>query len=159
MHLVSQVDQTVRIGDSDVDFVAGEQIVTEHSHKYDLTQFEEMAREAGFSRFQLHDFKDPGNLYFEVHETKQEVYVVTAVDETAWPDGVGRIRYGINQSKRDEYADDAAFRAAFLEALKAYESLRQQVDAGDGGRADVALGDGDRQTGARPKLRVVRSDD
>ena len=27
---------------------------------------EEMSRNAGFTRFQLHDFKDPGNLYYEV---------------------------------------------------------------------------------------------
>jgi len=27
---------------------------------------EEMSREAGFSRFLMHDFKDPGNLYYEV---------------------------------------------------------------------------------------------
>jgi len=27
---------------------------------------EQMAREAGFSRFRMHDFKDPGNLYYEV---------------------------------------------------------------------------------------------
>ncbi len=27
---------------------------------------ERMAREAGFSQFQMHDFKDPGNLYYEV---------------------------------------------------------------------------------------------
>ena len=27
---------------------------------------ETMVREAGFSRFDLHDFDDPGNLYYEV---------------------------------------------------------------------------------------------
>lgn len=27
---------------------------------------ERMARDAGFTRFQMHDFKDPGNLYYEV---------------------------------------------------------------------------------------------
>lgn len=48
MHLVSQRAQSVRIGDSSIDFAAGERIVTEHSHKYDLDQFEAMARSAGF---------------------------------------------------------------------------------------------------------------
>ena len=27
---------------------------------------ESMSREAGFSRFKMHDFKDPGNLYYEI---------------------------------------------------------------------------------------------
>ena len=27
---------------------------------------ERMSRAAGFTRFQMHDFKDPGNLYYEV---------------------------------------------------------------------------------------------
>jgi dimethylhistidine N-methyltransferase len=48
MRLISEVAQTVHIGDATIDFAAGEHIVTEHSHKYDLQQFEDMAREAGF---------------------------------------------------------------------------------------------------------------
>lgn len=48
MRLISQVDQSVRIGSSEVELAAGEHIVTEHSHKYSLEQFEEMARAAGF---------------------------------------------------------------------------------------------------------------
>jgi len=48
MHLVSQREQSVRIGDATIDFAPGERVVTEHSHKYDLEQFEDMARFAGF---------------------------------------------------------------------------------------------------------------
>ena len=48
MRLVSEVDQSVRVGTTEVALSAGEHIVTEHSHKYDLDQFEEMARAAGF---------------------------------------------------------------------------------------------------------------
>jgi dimethylhistidine N-methyltransferase len=48
MHLISEADQSVRIGDAHVRFSKGEHIVTEHSHKYDLSQFSEMARAAGF---------------------------------------------------------------------------------------------------------------
>ena len=48
MHLVSNVDQVVRVGDASVEFSAGEHIVTEHSHKYDLDQFRDMAHAAGF---------------------------------------------------------------------------------------------------------------
>lgn len=48
MHLVSRTDQSVQVGDATIELEANERIVTEHSHKYDLEQFEEMARSAGF---------------------------------------------------------------------------------------------------------------
>jgi len=48
MRLISEVEQTVRVGTSSFSLRAGEHIVTEHSHKYDLPQFEDMARSAGF---------------------------------------------------------------------------------------------------------------
>ena len=69
-----------------------------------------------------------GDLYFEVHEEKQEVYVVTHIDSGAWPSGVGGIRFGMNQDKRRTYADDDAFRAAYLNSVQAYEQLRRQID-------------------------------
>ncbi|MDH3727220.1 MAG: L-histidine N(alpha)-methyltransferase [Myxococcales bacterium] len=48
MRLISEVDQTARIGNTVVTFSEGEFIVTEHSHKYDLGEFEALARAAGF---------------------------------------------------------------------------------------------------------------
>jgi uncharacterized SAM-dependent methyltransferase len=48
MRLISEVDQSVQIGNARIALSADEHIVTEHSHKYDLQQFEEMARAAGF---------------------------------------------------------------------------------------------------------------
>lgn len=48
MHLVSQRAQSVELGGTTIDFDPGERIVTEHSHKYDLDQFEAMANAAGF---------------------------------------------------------------------------------------------------------------
>ncbi len=71
-----------------------------------------------------------GDLYFEVHEEKQEVYVVTHVDAGAWPDGRGGIRFGMCQEKRAGFANDAAFRAAYLEAVQAYEAVRRRIDDG-----------------------------
>jgi hypothetical protein len=71
-----------------------------------------------------------GDLYFEVHREKQEVYVVTSVDRDAWPDGRGRIRFGMNQALRAKYADDAAFRADYLRAVTEYEQIRRASDAG-----------------------------
>ena len=72
-----------------------------------------------------------GDLYFEVHERKREVYIVTAIDPKAWPDGQGRIRLGMDQALRRSYGNDAAFRAAYLEAVQAYERERRAIDAGE----------------------------
>lgn len=70
-----------------------------------------------------------GDLYFEVHEQKQEVYVVTHIDPEAWPDGHGQIRFGMNQSVRQRYQDDDAFRSAYRSAVGEYEQIRRQIDA------------------------------
>jgi hypothetical protein len=70
-----------------------------------------------------------GDLYFELHQEKREVYVVTAVDEDAWPNGVGAIRFGFNQQKRESYASDLLFREAFAAAVKAYQTQRIQIDS------------------------------
>ncbi len=51
-----------------------------------------------------------GDLYFEVHKEKREVYIVTHVDAQVWPDGRGAIRFGMNQTKRHTFADHFAFR-------------------------------------------------
>jgi len=70
-----------------------------------------------------------GDLYVELHEKKQEVYVVTHIDEAAWPNGVGGIRFGFNQQKRAGFGDDAAFRAAYLQAVRQYRAVRVEIDA------------------------------
>ena len=70
-----------------------------------------------------------GDLYFEVHDAKCEAYVVTQLDSSAWPDGIGYIRYGFEPGKLAASADEAAFRADYLAAARAYESIRAQLDA------------------------------
>lgn len=69
-----------------------------------------------------------GDLYFELHEEKREVYVVTNVDRQAWPEGVGAIRYGFNPELRKTFPSDDVFKAAYLEVVRDYESLRRQID-------------------------------
>jgi hypothetical protein len=70
-----------------------------------------------------------GDLYFELHEEKQEVYVVTYVDSRAWPDGVGYIRIGFDDDKLAAYAgDDEGFRQAYLASVYAYENVRRALD-------------------------------
>ena len=71
-----------------------------------------------------------GNLYLEVHEEKEEVYIVTHIDKKAWPNGIGEIRYGINQDKRKQYSSDQQFRLAYLAAVKEYENIRRKIDKG-----------------------------
>ena len=69
-----------------------------------------------------------GDLYFEVHREKREVYVVTHIDADAWPNGEGAIRFGMSQTKRSTYASDIDFRTAYLEAVNAYEDIRRKID-------------------------------
>ena len=69
-----------------------------------------------------------GDLYFELHEEKQEVYVVTHVDEQAWPAGVGGIRFGFDEAVRQNYTSDFEFKKAFADAVSAYEQVRHEID-------------------------------
>ncbi len=49
MHLVSEKNQSANIAGQQIDFSAGEHILTECSHKYELQEFAELAAEAGFT--------------------------------------------------------------------------------------------------------------
>lgn len=69
-----------------------------------------------------------GELYFEIHRDKQEVYVVTDIDTDAYPDAVGSVRFGMNQTLRKQYSNDAEFRTAFAAAVNDYEQSRRTAD-------------------------------
>ena len=69
-----------------------------------------------------------GDLYFELHQEKREVYVVTHVDADAWPDGVGGIRYGFDPARVAAAGSEANFRQQYLDAVKAYEAVRREID-------------------------------
>jgi len=49
MHLVSERDQVVRLGDARIGFARGETIHTENSYKYTPERFREVAQDAGFA--------------------------------------------------------------------------------------------------------------
>lgn len=70
-----------------------------------------------------------GDLYFELHEKKQEVYVVTHIDKNAWPDGKGGIRFGFCPKKREQYPSDDAFLTDYEKAVNAYRQVRVEIDA------------------------------
>lgn len=69
-----------------------------------------------------------GDLYFEMHEEKQEVYVVTHIDPVAWPGGVGGIRFGFNQALRSTFTSEADFRQSYATAVQNYRAVRQEID-------------------------------
>jgi hypothetical protein len=69
-----------------------------------------------------------GDLYFELHEEKREVYVVTRVDREAWPDGVGYIRYGFDPQRIAAAGSEEQFRQQYRAAVAAYENVRRAID-------------------------------
>ena len=69
-----------------------------------------------------------GDLYFEMHEQKIEVYVVTSIDQKAWPDGTGAIRYGFNPQRLAEYDSREAFLSAYVEQVSKYQDCRNEID-------------------------------
>src|SRR6185503_18110573 len=64
IHLRSLRDQTVRLGGRSFVFARGERLHVEHSYKYGIEQFQQMARTAGFDAAAV--FTDPAQL-FSVH--------------------------------------------------------------------------------------------
>ena len=69
-----------------------------------------------------------GDLYFEMHEQKVEVYVVTHVENSAWPEGTGAIRFGFDRDKLDEFVTLEGFKEAWLESVNAYRRVRREID-------------------------------
>jgi len=64
MHLVSRCEQTVQISGQRFHFAPGERLHTENSYKYNVDEFQELARQAGFQPLQV--WTDPQRL-FSVH--------------------------------------------------------------------------------------------
>ena len=75
-----------------------------------------------------------GDLYYEMHEEKWEVYVVTEIDKTAWPSGTGIIKAGLHPDKIVEYQNNHGENWSdfllknFKQAIAEYEILRHQID-------------------------------
>ena len=79
----------------------------------------------------LAPFPEPnlGDLYFEMHEKKIEVYVVTQIDLDAWPTGSGKIRYGFDQDVIKEFESVGSFLDSYQLAVTEYRLIRNEVDA------------------------------
>ncbi len=78
----------------------------------------------------LDPLPDPvyGDLYYEMHTQKKEVYIVTHVDRDAWPDGRGQIRYGFAPAIRARFQNDQEFKSAYLASVQRYEIVRRKID-------------------------------
>ncbi len=68
MAIVSRCDQTVRLGEAEIDFGKGETLRTEHSYKYTIDEFQLLAMEAGFQPVQVWTDADQ---FFSLHHLKQ----------------------------------------------------------------------------------------
>ncbi|MDZ4263175.1 MAG: hypothetical protein U1B30_12705 [Pseudomonadota bacterium] len=69
-----------------------------------------------------------GDLYFELHQEKQEVYVVTHVDQKAWSEGIGAIQLGFAPQARQRFRNDDEFKQAYLDSVNAYKQVRRLLD-------------------------------
>lgn len=69
-----------------------------------------------------------GDLYYELHEEKQEVYVVTHVDEAAWPSGKGAIRFGFDSERLEQAESDDQFKSEYIKAVLLYREVREEID-------------------------------
>ena len=61
MHLVSDRDQSARIGERRFEFRAGETIHTENSYKFSVGQFQGLCRESGYEPVQA--WTDPDRMF------------------------------------------------------------------------------------------------
>lgn len=66
MHLISEANQTVHVGDREFEFARGEKIVTEYSYKQTLEGFARLASSAGF-REASRVWTDPDRLFAVFH--------------------------------------------------------------------------------------------
>ncbi len=75
-----------------------------------------------------------GDLYYEMHEKKWEVYVVTEIDKSAWPKGIAVIKAGLNPKKISEYkkkfGNDWKINLinTFKKTTNEYEKIRLKID-------------------------------
>ncbi|WGL59656.1 hypothetical protein QEJ31_14080 [Pigmentibacter sp. JX0631] len=65
-----------------------------------------------------------GDLYYELHTEKNEVYVVTKINSPS-----GKIKYGVNPEKLKTYTSKSVFKKELLTVIKEYENIRKKIDA------------------------------
>ncbi len=68
-----------------------------------------------------------GDLYLELHEKKQEVYIVTQINKKVYPNEVGRMKYGFEKNKLKALGWEN-FKKSYNKAIKNYEQIRKKID-------------------------------
>ena len=78
----------------------------------------------------LDPLPDPafGDLYFELHEKKQEVYVVVDIDKNSWPQEFGGVRYGFDDATKNTFSSKINFYDAYKKAVEKYRQIRRAID-------------------------------
>ena len=78
----------------------------------------------------LDPLPDPpfGDLYFELHKKKQEVYIVVDIDKNSWPQEFGGVRYGFDEATINTYLSKTDFYNAYKRAVERYYKIRQTID-------------------------------
>ena len=70
-----------------------------------------------------------GDLYFELHEKKTEVYVVTDINPESWPNGTGKIRLGFNRKEIQRHGSPERFIEKYLSSVEKYQQCRNYIDS------------------------------
>ena len=70
-----------------------------------------------------------GDLYFELHEKKTEVYVVTDINIESWPNGTGQIRLGFNDREIQIQGTREKFIEKYLSSVENYQRCRNKIDS------------------------------
>ena len=70
-----------------------------------------------------------GDLYFELHEKKTEVYVVTDINLKSWPNGIGKIRLGFNDKEIQSQGTPEKFIEKYLSSVEKYQICRNLIDS------------------------------
>ena len=70
-----------------------------------------------------------GDLYFELHEKKTEVYVVTDINPESWPNGIGKIRLGFNHKEIQRHGSSMRFIENYLSSVERYQQCRNYIDS------------------------------
>lgn len=78
----------------------------------------------------LDPLPDPafGDLYFELHKEKQEVYVVVDINKNSWPQESGGVRYGFDEATINTFSSKRDFYDAYKRAVERYYKIRRTID-------------------------------
>ena len=77
----------------------------------------------------LDPLPDPncGDLYFELHEKKKEVYIISEIDRSCYPNGKGKVKLGINQKEYQKHTDKEIFKQSMLKSIINYKQTLDRI--------------------------------